>query len=149
MQIKRMLVPVDGSERTARAIEASVSLARQLGAAIVGFVAETRTAARVSTSATQPQPGIADGDDEDDLAGPPQSALARFEAAAHAAGVPFEGVVARVPSVDRAIIAAAESHGCDLIVMVTRGRGAFGEFLFGSQTKAVLAGSKLPLLVLH
>nr|MCU0967128.1 universal stress protein [Burkholderiaceae bacterium] len=40
-------------------------------------------------------------------------------------------------------------QGCDMIVMVTHGRGAFGEFLFGSQTKAVLAGSSLPLLVLH
>ena len=36
-----------------------------------------------------------------------------------------------------------------MIVMVTHGRGAFGEFLFGSYTKAVLAGSRLPLLVLH
>jgi nucleotide-binding universal stress UspA family protein len=36
-----------------------------------------------------------------------------------------------------------------MIVMVTHGRGAFGEFLFGSQTKAVLSGSRLPLLVLH
>ena len=48
-----------------------------------------------------------------------------------------------------AIVEAAESRGCDLIVMVTHGRGAFGEFLFGSHTKAVLAGSRLPLLVLH
>jgi nucleotide-binding universal stress UspA family protein len=36
-----------------------------------------------------------------------------------------------------------------MIVMVTHGRGAFGEFLFGSQTKAVLADSRIPLLVLH
>jgi nucleotide-binding universal stress UspA family protein len=55
----------------------------------------------------------------------------------------------QVPRVDRAIIEAAESRGCDMILMVTHGRGAFGEFLFGSQTKAVLAGSKLPLLVVH
>jgi len=63
--------------------------------------------------------------------------------------VAFTGHHAQVPRVDRAIIAAAESQGCDMIVMVTHGRGAFGEFLFGSQTKAVLAGSQLPLLVLH
>ena len=75
--------------------------------------------------------------------------LARFEAAAEAAGVPFKGVHDQVARIDRAIIAAAESQGCDMIVMVTHGRGAFGEFLYGSQTKAVLAGSKLPLLVLH
>jgi nucleotide-binding universal stress UspA family protein len=36
-----------------------------------------------------------------------------------------------------------------MVVMVTHGRGAFGEFLFGSQTKAMLAGCSLPLLVLH
>ena len=64
-------------------------------------------------------------------------------------GVPFEGHFDRVARVDRAIVAAAESHDCDLIVMATHGRGAFGEFLFGSQTKAVLAGTRLPLLVLH
>ena len=33
--------------------------------------------------------------------------------------------------------------------MVTHGRGAFGELLFGSHTKTVLSRSKLPLLVLH
>jgi nucleotide-binding universal stress UspA family protein len=66
-----------------------------------------------------------------------------------AAGVAFEGYHDQVPRVDRAIIEAAESRGCDMILMVTHGRGAFGEFLFGSQTKAVLAGSKLPLLVVH
>jgi nucleotide-binding universal stress UspA family protein len=46
-------------------------------------------------------------------------------------------------------VAEAEAQGCDMIVMVTHGRGASGEFLFGSQTKAVLAGSKLSLRVLH
>jgi nucleotide-binding universal stress UspA family protein len=36
-----------------------------------------------------------------------------------------------------------------MIVMVTHGRGAFGELLFGSHTKNVLSKSKIPLLVLH
>ena len=71
---------------------------------------------------------------------------------AHSGAVPADFkafVYAQAPRVDRAIIAEAEAQGCDLIVMVTHGRGAFGEFLFGSQTKAVLSGSRLPLLVLH
>jgi nucleotide-binding universal stress UspA family protein len=54
-----------------------------------------------------------------------------------------------VPRIDHAIIRAAESHGCDMILMVAHGRGAFGGLLFGSQSKAVLAGSSLPLLVMH
>jgi nucleotide-binding universal stress UspA family protein len=47
------------------------------------------------------------------------------------------------------IIKAAQKHTCDLIVMVTHGRGAFGERLFGSHTKSVMSQCKLPLLVLH
>ena len=38
--IKRMLVPIDGGDLAPRTIEASIALAKQLGAAIVGFVAE-------------------------------------------------------------------------------------------------------------
>ena len=145
---QRILVPVDGNDLTERAIVASIELARQLGAAITAFVAE-------------PLPPIASGprargryeeDAQEHEAMTTAHAsliLAGFEARAQAAGVPFEGYHDQVPRVDRAIIEAAESRGCDLILMVTHGRGAFGEFLFGSQTKAVLAGSKLPLLVLH
>ena len=41
------------------------------------------------------------------------------------------------------------AKACDMIVMATHGRGTFGELLFGSQTKNVMARSKLPLVVLH
>ena len=76
-------------------------------------------------------------------------ALGQFAQRAQAAGVEFVASHVTAYSVDNAIMEAADQSGCDMIVMVTHGRGAFGEFLFGSQTKAVLAGSKLPLLVLH
>ena len=145
---QRILVPVDGNELTERAIVASIELARQLGAAITGFVAEPlppmpsgpRARARLEEEA-QEHDAMTQAHARRVLDG--------FEARARAAGVSFEGYHDQVPRVDRAIIEAAESRGCDLILMVTHGRGAFGEFLFGSQTKAVLAGSKLPLLVLH
>ncbi|MCW5635750.1 MAG: universal stress protein [Rubrivivax sp.] len=136
---KRILVPVDGSARTHRAIHVSVELAQQLHAELVGFVA----------GPVRATPRANEADDDVLTARRARSVLARFERAAQAEGVPFEGVYVRVPLVPRAILAAAESHRCDMIVMVTRGRGAFGEFLFGSQTKAVLAASRLPLLVLH
>jgi nucleotide-binding universal stress UspA family protein len=145
---KHLLVPVDGSELTERAIHASLDLARQLGASVTGFVAEPMT--------PLPTPGrtisaLRDEALEHDAmtTAHAKEVLAHFEAAAKKAGVPFFGRHAQVPRVDRAIIAAAEAQGCDMIVMVTHGRGPFGEFLFGSQTKAVLAGSSLPLLVLH
>ena len=143
----RILVPVDGSDLSDRAISASIELARQLGASITGFIAEPAT--RIPDLPDYASMLSDDIEPELITEDRAQEVLARFEARAHAAGVPFEGHFAHVPRVDRAIIDAAESRNCDLIVMVTHGRGAFGEFLFGSQTKAVLSASRLPLLVLH
>ena len=145
---KRLLVPVDGSELSDRAMKESIELARQLGAAITGFVAEPM---QPTMSESRPHSMWAQDAKEHDArtAAHARQVLDRFEAAAKEAGVPFEGVHDQVPRIDKGIIQAAESQGCDMIVMVTHGRGAFGEFLFGSHTKAVLAGSKLPLLVLH
>jgi nucleotide-binding universal stress UspA family protein len=145
---QRILVPVDGSELSDRAIVGSIELARQLGAAVIGFVAEPLMA---PVSGPRQQSLLEDqvkGHDAMTEAHA-REVLSRFEARAGEAGVSFEGHYDQVANVDRAIIAAAESHRCDMIVMVTHGRGAFGEFLFGSHTKAVLAGSTLPLLVLH
>ena len=145
---KRILVPVDGSELSDRAIHASVDLARQLGASITGFVAEPLLPA---PSGPRPYLRLVDEAQEHDAltSAHAHDVLKRFEACAREAGVDFDGYYDQVPRVDRAIVEAAEARGCDMILMVTHGRGAFGEFLFGSQTKAVLAGSKLPLLVLH
>jgi nucleotide-binding universal stress UspA family protein len=75
--------------------------------------------------------------------------LAKFGAKAAEQGVAFDGKFLRTDAVDDAIVSAAAEYDCDLIVMVTHGRGAFGELLFGSHTKNVLARCKLPLLVLH
>lgn len=148
MQIHRILVPVDGSDLTDRAISASVGLAQQLKASLVGYIAEPQAPLPTSPR-TQALLQDSLAAHEAEVKSHAEPVLARFREAAEAAGVPFDGVFDQVPRIDRAIITAAESHGCDLILMVTHGRGAFGEFLFGSQTKAVLAGSKLPLLVLR
>ena len=145
---RHLLVPVDGSELTERAMEASIALAQQLGASITGFVAEPL--APLPSGAQPPSLARREALEHDAITeSHAREILQRFEARAQAAGVPFVGRHSQAPRVDKAIIAEAEAQGCDMIVMITHGRGAFGEFLFGSQTKAVLSGSKLPLLVLH
>ncbi|MBL8306105.1 MAG: universal stress protein [Rubrivivax sp.] len=145
---KNILVPVDAGDLSERAMQASVALACQLGAAITGFVAEPLQPLHVDMRS----PSERDAEAREHAAmtrAHADTVLKRFAAAAHEAGVPFTGFHDQVPRIDEAIIRVAEQRGCDLIVMVTHGRGAFGEFLFGSHTKAVLASSKLPLLVLH
>ena len=143
-----LLVPVDGTELSERAAEASLELARKLGARVTGFVAEPMPPLpTMSANMTAYQ-----RDTEAHQARTDQHAhdvLAKFSAKAAEQGVPFEGHHAQVARIDKAIIAEAEARGCDLIVMVTHGRGAFGELLFGSHTKNVLSRCKVPLLVLH
>lgn len=145
---RKLFVPVDGSPLSLRAMEASIALAKQLGAGITGFVVEPDVP--LPTVGTQlpayEKAAEAHIETTDTHA---RKVLSNFEVMAAAAGVEFTGLHARTDGVDLAIIEQAESSGCDMIVMVTHGRGSFGELLFGSHTKNVLAKSKLPLLVLH
>jgi nucleotide-binding universal stress UspA family protein len=145
---KHLLVPIDGSEITERAIDSSITLARQLGAAIHGFVVEPTpplpaVGRHPSVIATEAE--LHDARTEAHARG----LLNKFKAMADAAGVAFKGSFERSERVGDAIVEQARENGCDMIVMATHGRGPFGELLFGSYTKSVLARSKLPLLVLH
>jgi nucleotide-binding universal stress UspA family protein len=145
---KRILVPVDDSELSERAIQASLSLARQLGAAVTGFVAEPLPPLGSGPLPRSQMPH--DTQEHETLtAEQAQLILQHFRACAQDAGVPFDAYHDQVPRISTAIIAAAEARGCDMIIMAAHGRGAFGEFLFGSETKAILAGCNLPLLVLR
>ena len=143
-----LLVPIDGSELSERAADASLELARKVGARVTGFVVEPHP----------PLPNI--GSHPVSYSREAGEQLARTEAHAHevlgqfaakaaAEGVQFEGHFKRTDGVEDAILDAAVEHGCDTIVMVTHGRGTFGEMLFGSHTKKLMARTRLPLLVLH
>ena len=145
---RNLFVPVDGTTLSLRAMAASIALAKQLGAAITGFVVEPDTPMPMEGS---PLPAYAEATEKHIVRTDTHAhkVLSRFEVMAAEAGVAFTGLHARTDGVDRAIIEQAEESGCDMIVMLTHGRGTFGELLFGSHTKNVLSKSKLPLLVLH
>jgi len=143
-----LLVPIDGSELSDRATEASLELARKVGARVTGFVVEPHPP--LPNMGSHPATYARDADDH--LARTEAHArevLGQFAARAAALGVPFEGQFKRTDGVDDAILDAAADYGCDTIVMVTHGRSIFGELLFGSHTKNLMARTSLPLLVLH
>ncbi len=145
---KHLFVPVDGSELTRRAVEGSIALAKQLGASITGFVVEPDLP--LSTAQRQGDAffdKIKDHEDKNEAHA--AAVLGLFAEHAAAAGVPFHAHHVTAYVIDQAIMEEAEKKGCDMIVMVTHGRNALGEFVFGSQTKNVVARCKLPVLVLH
>jgi nucleotide-binding universal stress UspA family protein len=145
---KKLLVPVDGGELTERAMAQSIALARQLGASITAFVVEPdMPLPNVGTRPVAYHRQLNEHETRTDTHA--HELLSQFGERAQAAGVEFSGRHVRTDQVDSAIARTASDLGCDMIVMATHGRGLFGELLFGSHTKSVLAKSTVPLLVLH
>jgi nucleotide-binding universal stress UspA family protein len=145
---KRLLVPVDGSNLSERAMRESIALAKQLGAAITGFVVEPDMP--LPNAGTQPTAyARARAKHEQRTDGHAHELLSQFGALCSESGIAFSGRHACTDRVDVAIVDTARELECDMIVMVTHGRGVFGELLLGSHTKNVLTKSKIPLLVLH
>ena len=146
--IKNLVVPVDGGALTERAMSESIDLARQLGAAIVGFVVEPdMPLPGVGTNLTQYGAEAAAHQTRTDTHA--HELLTSFGERAAAAGVPFSTRHERTDRVDAAIARVADEIDESMIVMVTHGGGVFGELLYGSHTKNVMALTKKPLLVLH
>ena len=143
---EHLLVPVDGSELSDRAMTASIELARKLGARITGFIAEPFAT---------PPPGVGLGygsavrQHDQVVQAHARGVLSKFEQLCGEAGVLFAPHITQASHIDEAIIDAARARGCDMIVMVTHGRGALGELMWGSHTKNLLSRCKVPLLVLH
>ncbi len=145
---RKLLVPVDGGDLTERAMTQSIALARQLGASIAAFVVEPDMP--LPNVGTRPDAYHRQMDEHETRTDTHAlDVLSRFGAQARSAGVDFSGQHVRTDQVDRAIARAALDLQCDMVVMATHGRGVFGELLFGSHTKSVLARSTVPLLVLH
>ena len=58
-------------------------------------------------------------------------------------------VVVTSMSPSNAIVTYAETHGIDLIVMGTHGRGAVAHFLLGSVTESVVRSAQCPVLTVR
>lgn len=146
--IKNLLVPLDGTDLSERAMRESIALARQLGAAITGFVAEPELP--LPNMGTNMERYKRERDaHEVDADTQAHALLVQFGELAQQAGVRFTARHQMTDRVEAAIVELSEQLEDGLIVMVTHGRGPFAGLLFGSHTRNVMALTKVPLLVLH
>ena len=145
---KHLFVPVDGSELTHRLMDKSIELAVQLKAKITGFVVEPDLPLEVASRRAEKFVNRVQ-EHENENQKHSHALLGQFEARARQAGVEFNGASVTAYAVDDAIIHAADEAGCDMIVMITHGRGPIGEFIFGSHSQKIVSKSKLPVLVFH
>lgn len=145
---KPILVPVDGSPRSNRAIKAAAKIARGSGGTLALFHA---------TPAYR-TPMYAEGYTFD---WPPESVylkesaaaasklLARAKKVALSQKVRATALQSRSDSPAQAILAAARKSRAGMIVMASHGRSGLEKLLLGSETQKVLARTKLPVLVVR
>jgi nucleotide-binding universal stress UspA family protein len=140
---KRILVPTDGSDITAKAVETSIALAKASGGQIMTIsVKEPFPYSAISEMQPVPPQEFYDAQE--------RIAAARVKAvtdAAQAAGVGCGGHTVEALHPWEAILDHAKSQQCDLIVMASHGRRGVAALLLGSETQRVLIHSTLPVLV--
>jgi len=143
---KHLLVPVDGSELSLKAIDEAAMMAGATDTRITvatvpplyptivvgeGFMPETLSPSEWETSIAAHVAGI----------------RRQVEKRLAARGISAEFVSMAAMAPHTGIIEAARQHGCDLIVMSSHGRSGISAMLLGSITTKVLTLSKLPVLV--
>ncbi|MCF8203885.1 MAG: universal stress protein [Methylotenera sp.] len=140
---KRILVPTDGSDITAKAVATAVQLAQVHGAQLLTLsVMEPFPYSAVSE--IQPVPPQEFIDAQQRVASQRVEAVC---AAAAAQGMACKGHTIEALHAWEAIIDHAKAEGVDLIVMASHGRRGVAALLLGSETQKVLTHTELPVLV--
>lgn len=140
--MKRILVATDGSEPAAEAIAFGVELAAEHNAELV-FVHVVPAVDLVPVmgfnlgGAFPHEPSVED-----------RALLEDAASVAEEQGVVSTSILLKGDTVDE-IVASADSHDVDLIVVGSRGHGAIASALLGSVSRGVLSESKRPVLVVR
>lgn len=146
---RKILIATDGSNLASKAVDHGVSLAKEIGAAVIFVTVTERWQPREMFEEAARGDVDPIGRYEDRAAASADMILAAAKAAAHDAGIECEALHVRDGIPAEGIIATADEKGCDLILMASHGRRGLTRLVSGSQTAEVLAYSKLPVLVLR
>lgn len=141
---KHILVPTDGSKLSAKAVKMALQLAKTTGARVTGLYVAAPYYAPVYGEAAAVIPQMNAAAYKRIIAENSKRAFAPL-AAAKSAGVKMKSVTGGEPW--KAILAAARSGRCDVIVMASHGRSGLAGLILGSETAKVLTHSKTPVLV--
>lgn len=143
---KHILIPIDDSKLSEKAIQNGVALARMMKARVTGFTAmpeyQIPTEAEIVT-----RKAISVAEYEKRAKRKAQAILGKLARKAKAAGVACDTDFVLNDRPDEAIVRAAGEHGCDLILMASHGRSGLSALLIGSETRGVLSKTGIPTLV--
>ena len=142
---KRILVPVDGSSTSDRALQEAIKL-------IDAQPAQLRLLHVIDDLQFLNAEGYVDYAELRELTKKiGERALSRAEEVARQADITVDTVLleANGERIARVIDAEALSWSADLIVIGTHGRTGFNHLLFGSVAEGVVRGSKVPVLLVR
>lgn len=142
---KRILVPTDGSDITAKAIDTAIELAKSIGAQL-HTISVKEPFPYSAISEMQPTPPQEFFDAQERIASKRVQAVVEQS---QRAGVDCESHTVEALHPWEAIIEHAKKMECDLLVMASHGRRGVSALLLGSETQKVLAHSKVPVLVVR
>jgi nucleotide-binding universal stress UspA family protein len=141
---RHILIAVDGSDLSNKALAQAVELAKALSAKItIVHVTAPWTSVAVGEIAIMFPPQ----EYEANMAAAAEKLLAQAKASADTLGIACTTAHASDPQPYKAILAEAEKDGADLIVMGSHGRRGIAGLLLGSETSKTLTHSKIPVLV--
>jgi len=145
---RKILVPTDGSEFSARAVESAIRLAATMGGSLVALHAYPAFHGGAYGTADNARPLLAQAHEER-AKGAGAAILDDAVARARDAGVPCEAVMLASDRPWEAIIAVAKRKRCDAICMGSHGRRGLAGVVLGSETAKVLTHCALPVLVIR
>jgi nucleotide-binding universal stress UspA family protein len=140
MFYKKLLIPVDGSENAALACRHAVALAVTGKMEIVLLHCYGDLPATIGGPARDEIIALSEAEGETILS--PCLALCREQ------GVPCKPLV-QCGAPGRTIVQTAQSEGCDLVVMGSRGLSDFSGMVMGSVSHRVLRHSTVPVLIVR
>jgi nucleotide-binding universal stress UspA family protein len=143
---KHILVPTDGSKLSVKAIRAAARLAKICGARITGVYVIAPDFPPVYAEGTT-YGGLSARNYKEIKEKEAKKALAVVDIEAQTSGLQASAMSLTADQPWKAIIGAARSKKCDLIVMASHGRRGLSALLLGSETAKVLTHSKIPVLV--
>lgn len=143
---RSILFPTDGSQLSQRAADTALQFAQLNGARLtVISVVQPTPFVPIADAVALPDAELLDRQMQQAA----QHNLDQVQAAAMAAGVPCEAVLAQSTNPYEAIVKTAEERHCDIILMASHGRKGLNKLILGSETQKVLAHTDLPVLVLR
>ena len=145
---RNILVPVDGSAPSRRAIRRAVQLAREHKAKITGFYVGPPWQLPAYTEYV-PAAIVTPREHAAAVKKTAGKILGAVKKAAQAARVRCTCAYVMGAFPHEEIVKAARRHRCDLIVIASHGRRGVSRLLLGSETSKVLAHAKIPVLVVR